>query len=164
LGLVLARQWGNIERNDSTVTARGLRFVVVALATAALLGLGFLGWSTESITLQGRWDLYTARCQGGLWQGEQCTGHLIRGEQYRFKVDKEAQAVAFDVIGAKTESGQLTECRVTDARNWACQTVAPDGAHCTVRQLSQGTPALPPDALGGTRPVSRWHWWLLPST
>ena len=73
LGLVLARQWGNIERNDSTVTARGLLICRRCSGHCGSLGFGFLGWSTESITLQGRWDLYTARCQGGLWQGEQCT-------------------------------------------------------------------------------------------
>ena len=144
--------------------APGLRFFVVALAAAALLGLAFLGWSTESITLQGHWDLYTARCQGGPWQGEQCAGRLTRGEQYRFKVDSEAQAVAFDVVGATTESGQLTGCRVMDARNWACQTVAPGAAHCVVRQLSEGKPVTPPDAIGAIHAVSRWRWWLLPST
>jgi len=145
------------------VTARRLRFFIAALAAVLLFGFAFLGWSTESITLQGRWDLYTARCRGGFWQGEQCTGHLIRAEQYRFKVDKKAREVAFDVVGAETESGQLAGCRVTDARNWACETTAPGGAHCIVRQLSQGKPVMPPDGPGAPHMVSRWRWWLLPS-
>lgn len=146
------------------MTARSLRFLLLTLAAVALLGLAFLGWSTESITLQGRWDLYTARCQGGQWLGDQCTGHLVRAEQYRFKVGKQAQEIGFDVVGTKTERGYLTGCRVTDARNWSCQAVAPGGAHCIARQLSEGKPPVPPDDPARPRLVSRWRWWLLPST
>src|SRR5215213_1171280 len=78
---------------------------------AAVLGLTFLAWSSDTITLQGEWTLYTARCERGAWQGKHCTGQLIAAERHHFLVDGSSD-VAFEVLGDRSSSGRLSQCTI----------------------------------------------------
>src|SRR5215471_767228 len=100
----------------------------VCVATALLLFVAGLGWATDWITIQNERTVYTVDCRGGEWQGAQCTGHLVPGARYGFRVSTRGNAeVAFWTVGDRERSGKLTPCTVTDGRNWVCKP-CPDAA------------------------------------
>lgn len=127
---------------------------------AVVAGLAVLAWSNDSITLEDRWTLYTARCADGTWQGKRCTGHLIAAEWHRFRTDEATSEVSFQVVGEHASSGRLSRCAVEDGRNWSC----PDsggGVRPIIYQLARGEPLDPAEGPGHARLVSKRKWLLL---
>jgi hypothetical protein len=126
------------------------------LATA--LALAAANWVSDSITLKGHWTVYTARCDGGTWQGSRCTGgRLVAAERYQFIANKARAQVVFEAIGTATAYGKLSECTIEDGRDWACLT-AIAGVHPIPRRLAGGKPVGPADFPGDARPVPKWKW------
>jgi len=126
----------------------------------AICGLTFAAWSTDSVTVEGRWTVYTARCENGRWDGTECTGKLVAAEQHRFVAEPKTNEVAFEVTGSPSVVGKLSQCVVTDGRNWVCQKC--DAAVCPVtRALTLGEPKIAPEGTGDVRPVSKLKWFRL---
>lgn len=128
---------------------------------AALVILATLAWSSDTITLQDQWTIYTARCGEGAWQGKHCTGRLVAAERHHFVADKPKSEVAFDVIGVQGGvSGRLSQCAVDDGRNWKCL-VGGIATYPITRQLVQGDPVDRNDGPDLTRRISKRQWLLL---
>jgi hypothetical protein len=123
----------------------------------AFLALAAVNFLSDTITLDGRWTLYTARCDGGTWRDNRCTGRLVAAERHRFVADKVRAKVVFEVIGAGTSSGTLSSCTIEDGRNWACATVTP-GTRPATRRLARGKPVGLVDCPGNARLVSKRKW------
>ena len=120
-------------------------------------GLCGVAWATDFITPQGERTVYTAECEGGVWQGAHCTGALAAGERYRFRALKAHKEVIFWTVGAATvPSGKFTQCTIHDGRNWVCPTNA-DAARAVAREMVMGRPV----ALRPFHPISKWQWELL---
>jgi hypothetical protein len=136
---------------------------IILLATSIVI-LALLIWSSDFITLQGERTVYTAACDGGSWQGEQCTGNLLAGERFRFRALKAHREVLFWTVGSSTEaSGKFNDCNIQDGRNWSCKANA-DLAITITHEMSRGQPV--PDLSGIGRSfhqLPKWRWWLLRS-
>lgn len=135
---------------------------VWATVIAILLALGFAGWASDFITLQGERTIYTVDCVGGAWQGAHCGGgHVATGPRYRYRALKPHGEVVFWTVGTKEPSGKFQDCTIQDGRNWLCK-ICPDAARSITLQMAQGRPVPGPEAV--TRPfraVSKWRWLLL---
>ena len=130
-------------------------FVIVVLA-----GLGFAGWASDFVTMQGERTIYTVDCVRGAWQGDHCSGQLTAGVRYRYRALKPHGEVVFWTVGTNERSGKFDDCAIQDGRNWVCK-VCPDAARSITLQMTQG---LPVASLSTTRPfraVSKWRWLLL---
>ena len=130
-------------------------------ATACLIVLvGFI-WAADAITLQGERSVFTVECLGGGWQAKHCDGRLLAGAQYTFRVVDGLREVQFWVVGAPHSTGQLTECAITDGRNWACKS-GPDFKRAVTVQMLQGAPVdRLPESGKRLHPISKWRWYLL---
>ena len=134
---------------------------VWALVIAVLAALGFAGWASDFITMQGERTVYTVECANGVWQGDRCTGRVAAGTRYRYRALKPHGEVIFWTVGTKEPSGKFSECQIQDGRNWACKVCA-DASRSITLQMSQGVPVTATPAV--TRPfraVSKWRWLLL---
>ena len=133
-----------------------LIFILVIVVLAAM------AWVADFITLQGERTVYTAVCQGGNWQGSSCTGKLIAGERFRFRVLKSHREVVFWTAGVTTEpSGKFDDCTIQDGRNWRCNANA-DFPRTITREMVHGSPI--PDLTGTAlsfHKVPKWRWHLL---
>jgi len=130
-------------------------FVIFATAFGVLL------WSTDFITLQGEWTVYTVECRQGTWTGDKCTGKLAAAERYRFRALKPHKEVYFWIVGSAEPSGHFTQCEIENRENWACKANA-DSPKTITRAMVQGHPV--PDPAANTRPfhaVSKVKWLLL---
>ena len=127
---------------------------------AVFLVLAGVSWLNDSVTLQGHWTLYTARCDGGAWHGTRCTGRLVAAERHEFVANKANAVVTFTIIGATTASGTLSKCTIKGGRDWTCQEASGEVQPITLR-LSGGRLVSPVDSLSGARPISKWKWLLL---
>lgn len=133
-------------------------WVIVAVLLAAL---GFAGWASDFVTMQGERTVYTVDCVGGAWQGDRCAGRLAAGIRYRYRALKPHGEVIFWTVGTKEPSGKFEDCKIQDGRNWVCK-VCPDAARSITLHMAQGSPV--PDTPEVTRPfrsVSKWRWLLL---
>lgn len=132
---------------------------------AAVIGvvgvLGFAGWASDFVTMQGERTIYTVDCVGGAWQGDRCSGQVSSGPRYRYRALKPHGEVVFWTVGTKEPSGKFDKCTIQDGRNWLCQ-ICPDAARSITLQMAQGMPVPGPEKV--TRPfraVSKWRWLLL---
>lgn len=124
---------------------------------AALLVLGAFTWFNDSITLEGEWTLYTARCDGGGWQEGNCTGRLVAADRYRFVANKTKHEVNFEVVGGDALSGKMSNCAIADGRDWTCSAV-PFGAQPATQGLVHSRPLAPDVFHGDARVVPKWKW------
>jgi hypothetical protein len=134
---------------------------VWALVAVVFALLGFAGWASDFVTMQGERTVYTVECVGGAWQGDQCAGHLVAGTRYRYRALKPHGEVIFWTVGTKEPSGKFEDCQIQDGRNWVCK-VCPDAARSITLRMAQGSPVS--DTPRVTRPfrsVSKWRWLLL---
>jgi hypothetical protein len=118
-------------------------------------------WASDRITWEGERTIYTAECRDGAWQGPHCTGKLVAGDRYRFRVLQPHREVVFWTVGSATPSGKFTDCDVQDGRNWTCRPNADVGRTITL-QMTEGVPVAEP--AGRTRPfhpLPKWRWTLL---
>jgi len=132
-------------------------FFVVVLA--ALLSAWL--WSTEAITLQGERTVYTVDCQRGDWRGLHCTGQLAAADRVRFRALKSHREVLFWRLGIAEASSKMTDCEISDGRNWSC-TPRPGDSPSITLEMHHGQPLA--DVSGRTRAfhaVEKWRWWLL---
>ena len=140
--------------SDSTrPSSSSMRIAWLCVLTA----LAAANWLSDTITLEGHWTVYTARCDGGTWLDERCTGRLVAAERHRFVADKAKAEVVFEVIGAAPSSGKLSECAIEDGRDWTCSKATP-GARPASRRLDRGRPMGPVDFPGNARLVPKWKW------
>jgi hypothetical protein len=136
-----------------------LRTFTISAVTVA--GFALYGWATDKVAWQGECTVYTARCDRGNWQSNQCTGKLLAGERYRFRVLRPHHEVLFWTAGSTEPSGKYTDCDIEDRRNWTCKANA-DAARTITLQMVAGHPV--PDAGGRTlafHSIEKWRWWLL---
>ncbi len=134
---------------------------VWAAVIAIVLALGFAGWASDFVTMQGERTIYTVDCVGGAWQANRCGGHVATGPRYRYRALKPHGEVIFWTVGSKEASGRFNDCTIQDGRNWLCK-ICPDAARSITLQMAQGLPVPGPEAV--TRPfraVSKWRWLLL---
>jgi hypothetical protein len=124
---------------------------------SAVLVLVAFNWFSDAITLKGHWTLYTARCDGGTWQGGRCTGWLVAAERYRFVANKKKGEVDFKVIGGDALSGRMTECAIADGRDWTCS-AATSGAQPATKGLIHSKPVAPVVLPDDARVVPKWKW------
>ena len=119
-------------------------------------------WAADIVTLQGERTIYTARCQGGTWVGDRCTGNLAAAERFRFRALRAHGEVFFWNVGVASDpTGKLTQCVVADGRNWSCKPNAV-GPKAITLEMQRGRPVR--DSNGNTRsvyPVSKLKWTLL---
>lgn len=143
--------------------ARRLKIRVGSVLAAASIAIAVLVWSSDTITLQGQWTLYTAVCEHGDWQGRQCTGHLIAAERHHFQVDKSKREVTYEIDdprSSQARSGRLSQCTIEGGRTWNCLVLAAGPVPVT-RQLDRGEPVGSGVSLGASRLVSKRTWFLL---
>ena len=131
-------------------------FVVVVLAA-----LGFAGWCSDFVTMQGERTVYTVDCHNGTWQGDRCSGQVVAGPRYRYRALTAHSEVIFWTVGSKEPSGKFGECTVKDGRNWQCKPNA-DATRSITVQMAEGVPVAGPAGVTRSfRAVSKWHWLLL---
>ena len=130
--------------------------VIVVLA-----GLGFAGWCSDFVTMQGERTVYTVECRNGAWQGNRCSGQLAAGERYRYRALRPHSEVIFWTVGSKAPSGKFGECTIKDGRNWQCKANA-DAPRSITLQMAEGVPVAGPSAVTRSfRAVTKWRWLLL---
>ena len=131
-------------------------FVIAILAV-----LGFAGWASDFITMQGERTIYTVECHDGAWAGDRCAGSLMVGQRYRYRALTHHSEVIFWTVGTSEPSGKFGDCAIQDGRNWVCKPNA-DAARSITLQMVDGAPLAGPASV--TRPfraVSKWRWLLL---
>lgn len=131
------------------------------VGTVLCIVFGILLWTTDAITLQGEWTIYTAECLHGAWAGNVCMGQIVASDRYRFHASQGDKEVLFWINGASNPSGRLKQCSIIDGRNWTCQTNA-EGVKSITLQLRQDIPGH--STAANTRPfhdVSKFKWVLL---
>lgn len=134
-----------------------VRVWVFVIAIGGLLG--FAGWASDFITMQGERTIYTVECQDGAWSGDRCSGQLVAGLRYRYRALPPHSEVIFWTAGTSEPSGKFVECAIKDGRNWLCKANA-DAPRSITLQMVEGAP------IAGTvtrpfRAVSKWRWMLL---
>jgi hypothetical protein len=133
----------------------------VAWFALALVALGAYAWLNDKINTQGERTVYTARCVGGEWQANRCTGKLVASERYRFRALRAHQEVLFWTIGEKAPSGRYSDCEIVDSHNWSCKPNA-DAARTITHQMTQGRPIPDPNVpTVPFRQVPKWKWLML---
>ena len=138
-----------------------LRAALWWLAGVAVLCVCVWVWLNDQITMQGERTIYTARCDGGEWAGNRCTGTLREGDRYRFRALKNRREVLFWVLGASSPSAKFTDCAIGDGRNWKCAPGA-DTPRTITREIASGEPVLDDSPFGlPFHGVSKWKWYLL---
>ena len=118
----------------------------------------FIGWASDSITLQGERTVYTANCSAGVWRGATCTGTMVVGPRYRFRALKAHGEVIFWTSGEAASSSKFTDCIISDGRNWTCKANAEIGRAIT-NAMVDGRPI--PEAGVQTREfhqIPKWQW------
>lgn len=133
---------------------------MVVLLILAMAGIAI--WAADIVNLQGERTVYTARCDMGKWEGNQCSGKLVAGERFRFRALKAHREVFFWNVGVASDpTGKFTGCEVSNGRNWVCKPNA-NGPKSITLEMAHGKPVR--DASGQTRPsypVSKFTWTLL---
>ncbi len=136
-------------------------FRVWAFVAVILAALGFAGWCSDFITMQGERTVYTVDCRRGAWEGDRCIGELSAGNRYRYRALKPHGEVIFWTVGSKEPSGKFGECTIRDGRNWVCKANA-DALRSITLQMAKGAPlAGPAEVTRSFRAVSKWRWLLL---
>ena len=135
----------------------------VPIAMTALVVLAILvlvGWLHDFVTLGGGRTVYAVDCADGVWHGATCTGRLVAGDRYRFKVLAAHGEVLYWTAGSKTPSGKLSDCVIVNAREWACRR-APGQPQPITHAMKNGHAA----AMGAQAPtrhsVEKWKWLML---
>ncbi len=127
-------------------------FVMIAIM------IGVFIWSTDYVTLQGEWTIYTVECTHGVWNGDVCTGKLAASNRYRFRELKPHKEVLFWIVGSTEPSGRLAPCEIHDRGNWRCEPTT-DSPRSITLAMSSGHPV--PDSADNTLPfhaVSKFKW------
>ena len=129
-----------------------LLFVLVVVA---------LVWASDRITLQGERTIYTVQCADGVWEGGHCTGRLVAGPRYAFRVSPRRHEVLHWIRGSEEPSLRFTGCDVKNRDNWSC--AADPGQPPTIAYaMRDGRPVLQGDAaIGSFHDVSKWKWWAI---
>ena len=143
------------------------RSAMPASAAWWLAALSFLSllvgsmWAGDAITLQGERSVFTVECQAGGWQAKHCDGRLLAGAQYTFRVVDSLREVQFWTVGAPRSIGHLTDCAITDGRNWVCKS-GPDLERSATAQMLNGVPLVRSTGSGKLpHAVFKWRWYLL---
>jgi hypothetical protein len=125
--------------------------------------LGVMAWLDDFITLNGTGrTVYTAECSGGSWQGRTCTGRLVAGDRHRFRALKNHREVLYWTAGSPLPSGKMTDCTITDARDWTCREAPSQPPPLTMTMANGRAVAAPGRALTH-HCVEKWKWLLLSS-
>lgn len=128
------------------------------VAAILVIGVAFVMWATDFVTMQGEWTIYTADCVDGQWQGATCSGHLKASERYRFRALKAHREVLFWTIYERGASGRFSDCDVQDGRTWTCPATS-DASRTVTRRMTLGVPA---DETGQgvlqVHRVPKWKW------
>jgi len=131
---------------------------IVPLILFALLCA--IAWLTDSITLQGERTIYAAKCEGGAWRGQTCSGKLVPGDRFRFRALKAHREVLFWTAGETGASDKLTDCEVESGRNWRCKPLGTPVNTITF-EMAHGKPVRNPTwKVVEAHPISKARWYL----
>jgi hypothetical protein len=133
----------------------------IRIATSLFVVFALVVWFNDLATFYGETTVYTVRCDDGQWNALTCTGKMVAADRYQYRVSTARRKAAFAVLESPESSGRLTDCDVSDARNWTCLPRG-DAARSIVLEMAAARPAH--DTSGSTRPfhaVRKWKWWLL---
>jgi hypothetical protein len=132
-----------------------LALLLIALAVIALV------WASDRITLQGERTIYAVECAEGAWEGSRCTGRLVAGPRYAFRVSTRRHEVLHWIRGSGAPSLRFTGCEVKDRDNWSCA-ADPGQPPMIAYGMRDGRPLRPGDtAIGPFHDVSKWKWWAI---
>lgn len=139
------------------------------LSAAAVIGvIGFaLAWVTDSVTMQGERTIYTVDCRDGQWDAAgRCSGKLVPADRYRFRALRSHSEVLFWRPGVAENSGRLTQCAITDGRNWKCPPSADAARSITLEMVRGEAVREGPSVTQPFHAVPKWRWiairWGLP--
>ena len=140
---------------------RGSGIVRALFAVGAVVLVGLLLWGSDRITLQGERTIYTVDCDGGTWNGVQCSGRLVPGKRYAFRASKTRNEVLYWIRGSDAPSGKYSDCTVADRDNWSCNVKA--GVPATIAfEMVKGRPTRAGSGLiASYHSVPKWKWWLM---
>ena len=142
------------------MTTRG-RVQIWSVAIGVVVLIALLIWASDRITLQGERTIYSVNCEGGAWQGNRCTGKLVAGDRYGFRVSKLRHEVIYWIRGSAEPSGKFANCDIVDRDNWSCKIEAGQKPSITA-EMKKGRPTR--TAEGGMIPfhdVPKWKWWII---
>jgi hypothetical protein len=153
---------GEVHNGQPLSGGWGLRLIRVWLSVGGVLaGLGVAAWASDFVTRQGERTIFTADCVDGRWVGRSCSGKLVAGERYRYRVVKPVGAVVYWVVGETATPGTLPNCVIRDGRNWRCPP-GPEAARSITVEMAHGVPVLRSDRSPSTFSiVPKWRWYLL---
>ncbi len=147
---------------DDDGKRRGSGILRALWAVAAVVLVAALLWGSDRITLQGERTIYTVDCDGGQWNGTECSGRLTPGKRYAFRASKSRHEVLYWIRGSDAPSGKFTECTVTDRDNWSCNAASGGGAQTIAFEMVKGRPTRAGSALPvAYHSVPKWKWWLM---
>ena len=139
-----------------------MKKIAMTLGFAVAVGVPCLvAWLNDFVTLHGAKTVYTADCAKGTWRDGFCSGTLVAGDRYRFKVLKTRSEVIFWTSGSAEPSGKLTPCVIESAKDWSCIPSATI-PRAIIQAMKHGQPvAEPGDLARSYHPVPKWKWLLL---
>jgi len=134
---------------------------VKVIVGSVLTLLVVMGWLDDFVTLGGGGrTVYTAECAAGTWHGTSCSGHLIAGDRYRFRVLKNHREVLYWTAGSPQPSGKMSDCSVQNAKNWTCMQAPAQPVAITMAMQNGRAVAAPGQALTH-HCIEKWKWVLL---
>lgn len=141
---------------------RGSGVARVLWTVAAVVLVAMLLWGSDRITLQGERTIYTVDCEGGTWQGRECSGRLVPGKRYAFRASKSRHEVLYWIRGSDAPSGKYSRCKVADRDNWSCDVASGSGSSTIAFEMVKGRPARAGSAIPAAyHSVPKWKWWLM---
>ncbi|HYR00461.1 MAG TPA: hypothetical protein VET86_10490 [Casimicrobiaceae bacterium] len=149
-----------MQENDGKRRGSGVARVLWTVAAVVLVAM--LLWGSDQITLQGERTIYTVDCEGGTWQGRECSSRLVPAKRYAFRASKSRNEVLYWIRGSDAPSGRYSDCKVTDRDNWSCNVASGSGGSTIAFEMVKGRPT----PAGSVAPVSyhsvpKWKWWLM---
>jgi len=137
------------------------RFVQAFTGVFILAVVVVLIWASDRITLQGERTIYSVDCAQGTWDGNRCTGRLVPGPRYAFRVSPRRHEVIYWIRESEAPSGKYTDCSVKDRDNWTCNVQIGQPA-AAAYEMKDGRPTRGTRGLTiAFRDVPKWKWWAI---
>jgi len=128
---------------------------------AVVVALGAIIWASDRVTVDSERTIYTARCEGGAWEGLHCTGRLVAGDRYRYRASRLRGEVHFWIVGSPSPSGVYTDCSVRNRGNWQCNATTGQAKSITLQMVDDRATHGPGGLAEPFHAVQKWKWWLL---
>jgi hypothetical protein len=137
-----------------------MKRATVGLSVVVVAGLALTAWMHDFVTVNGaKKTVYTASCVGGSWKRTTCSGVMVAGDRYRFKILKKRGEVLTWVAGSNSPSETLTGCKIEDAKDWSCPNS--NNRATIVSAMRYGDPVAEPGKTLPFHSLPKWKWFLL---